>query len=249
MSTKSAGLAVKNGFTNVKVMLKGAPGWKKAGNGLVASTKFVKEGNIVLVDLRSAKASAAGHIARSVNITFANLVDAEDDFPTMKSQAPIVLYGDNSGQVKKAAKMIKGWGYKSISTVDGGFAGWQTAGNPVSSGKAATEIAWKYKPGKGEVGIEEFKKTVAGKMPGKVILDVRGPAETSDGLFADALNIPLDELEKRFAELPKDKELLCHCSTGARADMAVQALKKAGFKARFLVANVECEDGECEIAD
>ena len=248
MSPKSAGLAVKKGFTNVKVMLKGAPGWKKSGHMVVASTKFVKGGNIVLVDLRSAKDSAAGHIPRAVNIPFAGLEDAEDDFPVMKAQAPIVLYGDGS-QVKKAAKMIKGWGYKSISAVDGGFANWQAASNPVSSGAAASEIVWKYKPGKGEVGIAEFQKAMAGKMAGKVILDVRGPEETADGMFAGALNIPLDELEKRFAELPKDKELLCHCSTGARADMAVQALKKAGFKARFLVANVECEDGECEIAE
>ena len=248
MSPKSAGLAVKKGFTNVKVMLKGAPGWKKSGQMVVASTKFVKGGNIVLVDLRSAKDSAAGHIPRAVNIPFAGLEDAEDDFPVMRAQAPIVLYGDGN-QVKKAAKMIKGWGYKSISAVDGGFANWQTAGNPVSSGAAASEIAWKYKPGKGEIGIAEFQKAITGKMAGKVILDVRGPEETADGMFAGALNIPLDELEKRFAELPKDKELLCHCSTGARADMAVQALKKAGFKARFLVANVECEDGECEIAE
>jgi len=248
MSPKSAGLAVKKGFTNVKVMLKGAPGWKKSGQMLVASTKFIKEGNIVLVDLRSAQDSAKGHIPRSINIPLASLEDAENDFPAMKAQAPIVLYGEE-GQVKKAAKMIKGWGYKSISAVKSGFAGWEATANPVSSGAAAREITWKYKPGKGEVGIKEFKMVAAGKVANKVIVDVRGKEEISEGMFANAINIPLDEIEKRLAELPKDKELLCHCSTGARADMAAQALKKAGFKARFLVANVECEDSECEIAE
>ena len=248
MSPKSAGLAVNKGFTNVKVMLKGAPGWKKSGRMLVASTKFIKEGNIVLVDLRSAKESAAGHIPRSVNIPLAGLADTEDDFPAMKSQAPIVIYG-NGAEAKKAAKVIKGWGYKSISDVTGGFSGWKAAGNPVSTGAAADEIVWKYKPGKGEVGIKEFKKVAAGTVADKVIVDVRGSEETSGGMFANAINIPLDEIEKRFAELPKDRELLVHCSTGARADMAVQALKKAGYKARFLVANVECEEGACEIEE
>jgi rhodanese-related sulfurtransferase len=248
MSPKSAGLAVKKGFTNVKVVLQGAPGWKKSGQMVVASTNFVNEGNIVLVDLRSGKDAAKGYIPRAVNIPFAKLEDAEDDFPAMKAQAPIVLYGDGK-QLKKAAKIIKGWGYKTISAVNGGFSGWKSAGNPVATGKVGSEISWKYKPGKGEVGIGEFKKAVAGKASGKLILDVRGKEEISDGMFSNAINIPLDEIEKRVAELPKDKELLAHCSTGARAEMAVQSLKKAGLKARFLVANIECEDGECEIEE
>ena len=248
MSPKSAGLAVKKGFTNVKVMLQGVPGWKKSGRMVVASTKFIKESNIVLVDLRSGKDAAKGYIPRAVNIPLAGLEDAGDDFPAMKAQAPIVLYGDGE-QPKKAAKMIKSWGYKTISAVNGGFAGWKAAGNPVATGKASSEISWKYKPGKGEIGIEEFKKVVAGKAPGKLILDVRGKEEVSTGMFSNAVNIPLDEIEKRLAELPKDKELLAHCSTGARAEMAVQSLKKSGFMARFLVANVECEDGDCEIEE
>ena len=118
-----------------------------------------------------------------------------------------------------------------------------------STGAAASEIVWKYKPGKGEVGIGEFKKVVADTATDKVIVDVRGTEETSEGMFANAINIPLDEIEKRFSELPKDKVLLVHCSTGARADMAAKALKKEGYKARFLVVNVECEDGECEISE
>lgn len=246
MSPKSAGLAAKMGYKNIKVMLKGTPGWKKSGKMLVASTNFINKGNIVLVDLRSEKEATTAHIPRSVNIPLAKLTDAEEDFPSMKAQAPIVLYGAEA-DVKKAAKTIKGWGYKSISAVNGGFEGWKSAGNPVTSGKISTDISWQYKPGKGEVGIPEFEKALAGKFTDKVILDVRGAEETSDGMFANAINIPLDEIEKRIGELPKDKELLVHCSTGARADMAAKSLMEAGFKARFLVANIECEDGECEI--
>jgi len=248
MSPKSAGLAAKMGYTNIKVMLKGVPGWKKSGQMVNASTDFIQKGNIVLVDLRSKKEAMSGHIPKAVSIPLANLADEEEEFPSMKAQAPIVLYG-TLADVKKGAKTIKGWGYKSISIVNGGFAGWQSAGNPIESGKIGSEISWQYKPGKGEVGINEFKKALAGKFTDKVILDVRGAEETSTGMFANAINIPLDEIEKRINEVPKDKELLVHCSTGARADMAVQSLKKAGLKARFLVANIDCEDGECEIEE
>lgn len=248
MSPQSAGLAVKMGFTNIKVMLKGAPGWQESGHLLVASNDFITGGNVVLVDLRSRKEAAAEHIPGATNIPFAELAGVEDEFPAMKAQAPIVIYGSQV-EVKKGAETITSWGYKSISTVNGGFEGWKSAGNPVASGKVRTEISWKYLPGKGEVGIPEFKEVAAGKISDKVILDVRGREETAGGMFGHTINIPLDEIEKRLGELSKEKELLVHCSTGARADMAAQTLNKAGFKARFLVANIECEEGECEIAE
>jgi rhodanese-related sulfurtransferase len=248
MSSQSAGLAAKMGYTNIKIMLEGAPGWKKSGQMVVASPDFINKGNIVLVDLRSEQEAAAAHIPRAVNIPLAKLAEAEDNFPAMKAQAPIVLYGPMA-DVKKGAKIIKGWGYKSISAVNGGFAGWQATGNPVAAGKIGGDISWQYQPGKGEVGIEEFKKVAAGKVADKVILDVRNREETTVGMFVNALNIPLAEIETRKVELPEGKEFLVHCTTGARADMAAQSLIKAGLVARFLVAEIECEDGECEIAE
>lgn len=236
------------GYTNIKVMLKGVPGWKKSGRMVFASDRFVKEGNIVLIDLRSADEYIAGHIPRAVNIPYATLEDAEDQFPAMKAQVPIVLSGD-ADQVKNGAKTIKSWGYQMISAVDGDISAWQRAGNDVEKGSSRTEIVWEYVPGKGEIGIAEFKKVVAGKLPDKVIFDVRSKEEVSEGLFAGAINLPLEELDKRMAELPLDKELIFHCSTGARAEMASQNANKAGLKSRFLVANVECDEGECEIEE
>ncbi|MFN2366760.1 MAG: rhodanese-like domain-containing protein [Desulfurivibrionaceae bacterium] len=246
MSSSSAGLAAKMGYSNIKVMLQGTPGWEKSGRLLFASTDFVQNDNIVLVDLRSKKEAAKGYIPRAVNIPLAELEDAEYDFPAMRAQAPVVLYGSEV-EVREGVEIVKDWGYKTVVAVNGGFEGWQAAGNQIAQGPLGSEITWKYKPGKGEVGIEEFKKVLAGKEADKVILDVRGPKETSAGMFAGAINIPLDEIENRIAELPRDKEFLIHCSTGARADMAVKALNKAGMKARCLVANIECDDGKCEI--
>jgi rhodanese-related sulfurtransferase len=247
MSTKAAGLAKKMGYENIQVMLKGAPGWKKSGRNLVASNDFVEKGNIILLDVRSRREAAAGHIARAVNIPLAELEDAEDDFPTSKA-APVVIYGVGD-QAAKAAKMVKGWGYKSVSLVDDGLIGWMAAGKKLQNGHPATEINWVRKLGKGEVSIEDFQKAAAGQAPDSLIVDVRNSDETTDGMFPGAVNIPLDVIEARMGELPKDKTLLLHCSTGARAEMAHAALKKAGYTSKFLVATIECEDGECEIEE
>ena len=247
MSPKAAGLATKMGFSNVKVMLQGVPGWKKGGQTLVASDRFVAEGNHVLIDLRRPEEAAAGHIARAVNIPLEDLAEAEDDFPASKT-APIVLYG-NGDDARKGAKIIKGWGFKTVALVDGGLKGWQQGGRQLAKGPAADEIDWVRVLGPDEVNVADFKKAAAGEAAGRVILDVRGSEEIGAGCFANSIHIPLDQIEARLAELPKDKELFAHCSTGARAEMAVTTLKKNGFQARFLMAEVECEEGACEIAE
>lgn len=244
LSTESASMAKKMGYTKVRVMLKGAPGWKKSGRALVASDTFVNTGNIILVDLRRAEEAAKGHLKGAVNIPFAQFADKEGDFPP---KAPVVLYGE-ADETKQAMKTLAAWGIKKVSLVDGGVAGYTGRGNQLDSGEISSEISWVRKLGEGEVSSEEFLKAAEGGVAEQVILDVRTADETAKGKFANSLAIPLDLLEKSLAELPKDKELLIHCSTGARAEMAQAVLKKQGFKSRFLVADVECQaPGQCTV--
>lgn len=241
MSTKSAGLAKKLGYTNIRVMLKGVPGWKKAGQTVVASDAFINKGNIILVDLRSEKEAAAGHIARAVNIIYEDLEDFRDDF---SPQAPVVVYGDNE---EEAYKQIAKWGVKGVSLIEGGLKGYQARGGVLVPGKPGVAIEWVRELAKGEVGTEEFVQVAEGGSSTQVVLDVRGPEETAAGHFLKAVNIPLDNLEARLGELPKDKEILVHCSTGARAEMAHSVLQKAGYKSRFLVADVACDGTNCTV--
>lgn len=247
MSTKSAGLAKKMGYENIQVMLKGAPGWKKSGRNLVASIDFIENGNAILLDVRSRGAAASGHIPRAINIPLDELGEAEEDFPISRA-APIVIYGADS-QAEQAAKIVKGWGYKTVSLVQNGMIAWMAAGKTIESGPTGSEINWVRQLGKNEIGIEAFRQAAAGNSADTLIVDVRNADETADGMFNGAVNIPLDTIEARMPELPKDKLLLLHCSTGARAEMANDALKKAGYNSKFLVATVECEEGTCEIIE
>jgi rhodanese-related sulfurtransferase len=68
------------------------------------------------------------------------------------------------------------------------------------------------------------------------VLDVRPPEEFAAGHVPGAVNIPIQELEKRFRELPKRKEIIAYCR-GPFCLMsyeAVQLLRKRGMKARRL---------------
>lgn len=61
------------------------------------------------------------------------------------------------------------------------------------------------------------------------ILDVREPAEFAFGHIPGAVNIPLGELENRFEELDKNKEVHIICRTGNRSDLAAQKLAEKGY--------------------
>ncbi len=211
----------------------------------VAANDFVKKGNAIIIDLRSAEEAGKGFIPRAVNIPFFGLAEAEDKLPKVKS-APFVLYG-NGDEPKKAAKQLAEWGYKSAAGVNGGLEGWVKAGGELATGDLARDITYKREMEKGEVSADEFRKILAGEAAEVVILDVRTKDEIADGKFPQAVTIPLDELDKRVGELPREKEILVHCTTGDRAYMAAEQLRKADYKVRHLVAGVECSEGKCVI--
>lgn len=239
MSTKSAGLAKKMGYTNIKVMLAGEPGWKESGNVTVSSIDYVKLANIALVDLREQDSASKGYIPRAVNIPFSRLEDAEEDFPSFMG-APVIFYGDGD-QASTAVKIARKWGYNNSTIVEGGLDGWVSAGLALYTGKPGSEITYVRKLGPGEVSIEEFRSAVKNPASGVMILDVRNADEAAQGKFKSSINIPLDYLQSRMTELSPDKEYLIHCSTGIRAEMAHHILKKANIKSRFVMATVEFE--------
>ena len=68
------------------------------------------------------------------------------------------------------------------------------------------------------------------------VLDVRPPEEFAAGHVPGAINIPVQELEKRIRELPKRREVIAYCR-GPYCLMsfeAVEKLRKKGWRARRL---------------
>lgn len=67
------------------------------------------------------------------------------------------------------------------------------------------------------------------KGTGTVVLDVRTKGEFSGGRIKGARLIPLGELERRLAEVPKDRKILIYCASGMRSRMAARVLEKNGY--------------------
>jgi NADPH-dependent 2,4-dienoyl-CoA reductase/sulfur reductase-like enzyme/rhodanese-related sulfurtransferase len=67
-----------------------------------------------------------------------------------------------------------------------------------------------------------------------LIVDVREPDEYTAGHVPRAVNLPLSELRRRHAELPREREIWLCCGVGQRAYYATRFLVQLGFRARNL---------------
>ena len=246
LSHKSAQIARSLGYSNVKVYTGGEPDWKKTEHYTVPLASFLKDGNVVLVDLREPKAATGGHIPGAVNIPLAQIEAWEKKFPSTKG-AQLVFYGDKESNVAAAISTARDWGYTNVTGFPGGIKEWKQSRFELTKGAPSDRIVYKKRLGPDEVGSAEFLKGLAA---GAILVDVRTPEEYAKEHVPNAINIPAEQMAKRFAELPKGKQVVFYCSTGTRAEMAFDVVRGKEYSVKFLNANVEFkEDGSYSVSD
>jgi adenylyltransferase/sulfurtransferase len=90
-----------------------------------------------------------------------------------------------------------------------------------AQGTGANVSEWEITP------VELKAQMDAGNAP--FILDVREPNEYQINRIEGSTLIPLGELPRRYQELPKDREIVTQCKSGARSAKAQDFLKSVGF--------------------
>ncbi len=76
-----------------------------------------------------------------------------------------------------------------------------------------------------------------------VIIDARIPQEYEEEHIEGAVNIPVEELRKKYAELDPKKAYITYCTNDARGMVAAFLLKNRGFKAKCLRGGVSSWTG------
>lgn len=76
------------------------------------------------------------------------------------------------------------------------------------------------------VGSAEAHTLVA---QGATLLDVRSQGEWDGGHLPGAVLIPLQQLEARLAEVPRDHPVVVYCQSGGRSAQAATMLAAAGY--------------------
>ena len=84
------------------------------------------------------------------------------------------------------------------------------------------------------VAMNELLKRARSKNV--VVLDTRPPNEYAAGHIAGAISMPVDDLQRRLRQLPKEKEYVAYCRGPycVYADQAVEILRSHGRRARRL---------------
>ncbi len=74
-----------------------------------------------------------------------------------------------------------------------------------------------------------------------MLIDVRDAKEFAAATIKGAVNLPINELEKKIASLPTDKPVVFFCGSGARSGEAYDTVKmlRAEVTAYFLDADAK----------
>jgi NADPH-dependent 2,4-dienoyl-CoA reductase/sulfur reductase-like enzyme/rhodanese-related sulfurtransferase len=79
----------------------------------------------------------------------------------------------------------------------------------------------------------QWNQTQEYREAGYQLIDVRTPSEFNAGAIPGAINIPVDEIRQRVAEI-KEEPILVNCQVGQRGHTATMLLKELGFDATNL---------------
>jgi glyoxylase-like metal-dependent hydrolase (beta-lactamase superfamily II)/rhodanese-related sulfurtransferase len=85
------------------------------------------------------------------------------------------------------------------------------------------------------ITVEELGRALGGPHA-PLVVDVRMPAEYRSVHLDPSLSLPLDEIGRRRAELPRDRDVVLVCRTGARARLAAEQL--TDLRARVLEGGI-----------
>lgn len=273
LSHKSAFKAEALGYTNVKVYPAGQPDWEARGELVAVSMAYIKKlmdekAEFVLIDARPERVFNQGSIPGAINISDSKFDKETAKLPANKETMLVFFCGGLKCDLSsKSATKAKALGYKKVFVYPEGYPEWQKA-HPAATPAATMGQAMQQMAGamsqaagsmaaiaieagkeKGSISVPSFERIMKENPAQIVVIDVRDEKDVKKGTFPGALNIPINDLEKKLGTLPKDKPVVFTCATGARSGEAYDTVKTlAGdIKAYFLDADVSCSGSVCNV--
>jgi len=166
-----------------------------------------------ILDVRDAAEYAKGHLAGSINIglggqyaTWAGTV--------LDRSRPIVIIAE-PGRDQEAALRLGRIGFDHVKGyMNGGMAA--LAGRP--------DLVWPTE----RVSAPMVAEELASADP-PLLLDIRNPREWRTKHIDGSVNVPLNHLQERIAEIPRDRRIAVHCAGGYRSSIAASILHQYGI--------------------
>ena len=171
------------------------------------------DAGVQILDVRDAAEYAKGHLAGSINIglggqyaTWAGTV--------LDRNKPILIIAE-PGREPEAALRLGRIGFDHVN-------GYLNGGMEALASRP--DLVWPTDRLSAPMVAEEL----ASANP-PLLLDIRNPREWLAKHIAGSVNIPLNHLEERIAEIPRDRRIAVHCAGGYRSSIAASILHQYGI--------------------
>ena len=165
------------------------------------------------LDVRDATEYGKGHLAGSINIglggqyaTWAGTV--------LDRAKPIVIIAE-PGREKEAALRLGRIGFDHVT-------GYMRGGMEALAGRP--DLVWPTE----RISAPAVAEELASAGP-PLLLDIRNPREWATKHVDGSVNVPLNHLQERIAEIPRDRRIAVHCAGGYRSSIAVSILQQYGI--------------------
>ncbi len=174
-------------------------------------TLLAKE-DVVILDTRPWEEFEKGHIPKAINIgldgSFAVWVGA-----VLNPEQKIIVVAPEGRERESIVRMARVGFENVLGYLQGGFDAWKQAGKPIETLPA--------------INPEEIPQWIE---KGYKVLDVRRITEVMQKRLPESINISLETLQDRIAELDPSQGYIVHCAAGYRSVIATCLLRRAGFK-------------------
>jgi rhodanese-related sulfurtransferase/glyoxylase-like metal-dependent hydrolase (beta-lactamase superfamily II) len=166
-----------------------------------------------ILDVRDPAEYAKGHVAGSINIglggqyaTWAGTV--------LDRTRPIVIVAE-PGREQEAALRLGRIGFDHVK-------GYLNGGMEALAGRP--DLVWPTE----RISAPMVAEELASADP-PLLLDIRNPREWATKHIEGSVNVPLNHLQERIAEIPRDRRVAVHCAGGYRSSIAAGILHQYGI--------------------
>lgn len=167
-----------------------------------------------IVDVREAADYEGAHLRNVVNIAL------DGKYATwcgtvLSTDQPIVVISESGGEEEAIMRLGRIGFDNVVGYLDGGMT---AIGNRLDLLAQTNRITAQ--------ALSEQR----GSVNPPVVIDIRSENEWRSGHIEGSVNIPLNHLRERTAELPANAPFAVHCEGGYRSAIAVSLLEQAGFE-------------------
>lgn len=211
-----AGCSSKNKVNNTIQQSEETKGYENI-DGKQTEKLLNSDKDVLIIDVRSEYEYEKGHLLNAINLPY-----DDDDFKSELNEIidykdkTVLVYCRSGNRSEKAAVKLVDNGFKNVKNVTDGVDEYDYKLVKVDNitGREAEKM----------INDDKHDKDL-------IILDVREPKDFNNGYLLNAINIPIEDIDKRMDELRnyKSKDIIVYCNTGRKSAEVAEKLVEHGF--------------------